>query len=129
MKTVISILLALLLAACAARTQDQPSVIFHMPTVTTYPTQPAVDAPCAFMEGRQPLPEISAQLLSAMKKTDLPVESARAEAYGENCITEDGRLVRFAARETDYYITFSKADLQDEANLGGMLEKNLAVIS
>ena len=60
-------------------------------------------------------------MLEKLKNADPRVKSARAEAYGENCIAEDGSLVRFAARETDFYVTFKVENLQDEAALAGFL--------
>jgi hypothetical protein len=80
------------------------------------------------MEGRQQLKDISNQLLDKLKKTTLPIKSARAEAYGENCIAEDGSLVSFSTRETDFYVTLSVVDIQDEAMLGTMLEQTITII-
>jgi hypothetical protein len=94
------------------------------PRLTTTPTE----GQCGFVEGRQPLPEISSQLLFKLENAALPVKNARAEAYGENCIGADGSLVRFSARETDFYVTLTTSDLQDETGLGSLLEQTLAII-
>jgi len=88
----------------------------------------STEGPCSFVEGRQPLPEISSQFLFKLENASLPVKNARAEAYGENCIAADGSLVRFAVRETDFYVTLTTTDLQDETRLGSLLEQTLAVI-
>jgi hypothetical protein len=86
------------------------------------------DQPCAYVEARRGLPEVSAELVTRLRDAALPVETARAEAYGENCLAADNSVVRFAARETDFYVTLDVPDLGDEAALGQALEQSLAVI-
>jgi hypothetical protein len=83
---------------------------------------------CGWQWARQNLPEVSAQFLGALQIAGLPVETARAEAYGENCLGQDGSVVRFAAMETDFYLTFAVADLADEATLGQLLEQTFSVL-
>lgn len=94
------------------------------PVITLTPA----DGQCAFVEGRKQLVEISNQLEEKLKTASLPIKNARAEAYGENCVTADGSVVRFAARETDFYISLIVPDLKDDASLGGMLEQVLTSI-
>jgi hypothetical protein len=89
---------------------------------------PTTKGPCAFVEGRQTLEDISKQLRSKLTSASLPVESARAEAYGENCINADGSVASFSARETDYYVTLTVTNLADETALGYLLERTLTVI-
>lgn len=67
-------------------------------------------------------------MIDRLTSAGLPFESARAEAYGENCISANGSVVRFAARETDFYVTLTVTDLSDENMLGSLLEQTLAVI-
>jgi hypothetical protein len=141
MKHLALITLALFLAACTRATAARAPLIPQTPTLTnplpskalTLSETPAAtitptEVMCAFVEGRQTLADISAQLLAGLKDTGLPVETARAEAYGENCVAADGNVVRFAARETDFYITLNVPDLTDEKSLGRLLEQTLAVI-
>jgi len=116
MKRVFILLLPILLIAC------------NLPILVTPTSTPVVEEPCGFVEGRQTLKDISEQFTGKLKEAGLPNESARAEAYGENCIAADGHIVRFAARETDFYITLTVTDLSDETQLGDLLEKALAVI-
>jgi hypothetical protein len=121
MKRLFLVVLPILLIAC------------FLPVVATQNPSPATDTPvpqqeCAFVEGRNTLDDISKQLLDKLKAAGLTVESARAEAYGENCIAADGTVVRFSARETDFYTTITVADLTDETELGNLLEQTLSVI-
>ena len=86
-------------------------------------------AQCAYVEARQARPEISARLTEKLKQAALPLETARAEAYGENCIAADNSIVSFSQRETDFYVTLNTPNLADEASLGRLLEKTLVVIA
>jgi hypothetical protein len=107
------------------------SVVSPSPQVATQepsPTPPPTEASCAFVEGRIALEELSGQFLEQLKSAGLPVEKARAEAYGENCVSADGSQVRFAARETDFYMTLNVTDLLDEAALGDLLERALIIV-
>lgn len=116
-------LLPLLLIAC-----NLPILIAPTSTPAVEASTPSADTPCAFVEGRKTLADITKQFSDKLKNAGLPVESARAEAYGENCIAEDGHIVSFAARETDFYATLIVKDLADENTLGNLLEQTLAVI-
>jgi hypothetical protein len=82
---------------------------------------------CGWQWAHQNLPEVSAQFLEALQAAGLPFETARTEAYGENCLGQDGSIIRFAARETDFYLTLTVADLTDEAALGNLLEQTFSV--
>ena len=97
-------------------------------SITTSPPTPTTENPCAFVEGRKTLEDISKQLLDKLTSAGLPVENARAEAYGENCIAENGSIESFSARENDFYVTLTAANLTDETALGNLLEQTLAVI-
>lgn len=131
MKTVLQrswvLVLALLLTACNFPKAHAPTLTPFRAAAGTTPTEDA-SAPCAFVEGRKALPELSDQFLASLKQAGLPVETARAEAYGENCIAADNSVVRFASRETDLYASLKVASLDDEGPLGGYLEKILDII-
>ncbi len=120
LKRVLALALFLALAAC------------NLPRFTPVPavgtTEGVPNTQCAYVEARQTQTELSARLVEKLKQAALPVETARAEAYGENCIAADQTVVRFAQRETDFYVTLKTPNLTDEAVLGGLLEKTLAVI-
>ena len=126
MKRLFAIFLILVLTAC-----NYPRPITPTPDATPTPAETAAgsSADCAYVEARQPIPGLSGQFLDNLKQAGLPVDAARAEAYGENCVAADNSVVRFAAMETDLYITMSVTNLADQAALGGLLEKALAIIA
>jgi hypothetical protein len=113
------LLLFLALTACVMP-------FFGSQPVTPTPTVPYTQ--CAYVEGRQSQTKLSARLVEKLKEAALPVETARAEAYGENCIAADGTVLSFSQRETDFYITLNTPNLTDQTALGSLLEKALAVI-
>ena len=109
-----ALLLLLALAACATPAASTPS------------SHPAEFQPCAYLWASQELPEISAALQAGIQQ-QMPEASARASAYGENCVAPDGTST-FSAMETDFYLTIPAADLKDDAALGALVEQALAVI-
>ena len=119
MKRLLLTTLTFALMAC-----NLPRQITPTPAATTSSSP----APCAFVEGRQSLPDLSASFLASLKNASLPVETARAEAYGENCVEADNSTAGFTASETDFYVTLQVADLKDEAVLGKLIEELLVVI-
>lgn len=84
--------------------------------------------PCGFVWASQSLQELSAQLLERLNEAGLPVLTASAEAYGEDCLYNDGTLAYFAAMQTDYRITLAVETLADAESLGSLLEQTLVVI-
>lgn len=93
------------------------------------PTEPLTTGPCGFVWASQSLPELSEQLLTRLNEAGLPVVTARAEAYGENCLYSDGTLAYFAAMQTDYHITLAVEILTDTETLGSLLEQTLEIIA
>jgi hypothetical protein len=92
-------------------------------TATEYPSEQ-----CGWNWATQSLPELSTQVQAAMESTGLMDIRVNAEAYGENCFTPAGDIVRFAAMETDYRITFQVVSLEDRETLGTLLEQILLVL-
>jgi len=131
MKKMMLMIFSLALAACAAKIPEKPDFPTSIPTTITAPTftpSPSPE-PCAFMEASSQLPEISSKLLQSLKQSGLHVESARAEAYGENCVNQDGSIASFSARETDFYINITAPDIQNKSAMGSNLETILGVIA
>lgn len=126
LKRLFALTLAFTLAACNLPKPYTPTSTPFLAPFDEATTTPSVD--CAYVEGRQALPELSGQFLKNLKDAGLPIETARAEAYGENCIAADNSVVRFTARETDFYVTLNVSSLTDEATLGAFLEKILDII-
>jgi hypothetical protein len=123
MKRILVIFLPILLLAC-----NLPIFIAPQSSPAIKTDTPAAENPCAFVEGRKTLADVSERLNGKLKDAGVPIESARAEAYGENCIAADGHVVRFAARETDFYVILTVTNLADDAALGELLEKILTTL-
>ena len=61
---------------------------------------------------------------------DYPLQAeGYAQAYGENCMTNEGDVVRFLPMETDFYITLQVEKLEDEQALGESIEQVMEVLS
>ena len=118
MRKIFLLLLTMLLAAC-----NLPG-----PTAPVTETPGAGYTQCAWNWATQPLPELSAQVQSALEAAGLTGITASAEAYGENCITATGVVDHFAAMETDFRITVQVASLSDLEALGALLEQILVVL-
>ena len=82
---------------------------------------------CAYTWAYHDLPEVSAQFEAAVTAL-LPEAEARATAFGEDCISADGRAVRFSAMETDFYVIIPVADLNDNEALGALIAQVLPVL-
>ena len=119
-------------AAIIALTQSNPGQVeppvttAPKVTVTASPSPTAEYKPCYYVWATQALPEISADFQSAVQAV-LPEAEARANAYGENCVAEDGSFT-FGAMETDFYVTIPVADLTDSAALGEIAEQVLTLV-
>lgn len=117
------VLISFLLTACKC-----PCGLIHIGTVpiTETPTQ---QQPCYFNWATQPLPDLSAQVQTAMTVAGLNDVTVRAEAFGENCYdAQTNEVVSFGAMETDYHIAVKVADLADRDSLGNILETILVVM-
>ena len=108
--------------AQGALTPDSPPPV----TETPIPTVVAAYQPCAYMWAYEDLPEISAELQTAIQSI-LPEASARATAFGENCVAQDGSAT-FGAMQTDFYLHILVTDLNDDATLGSLIERLLPII-
>jgi hypothetical protein len=121
-------LAALVIAACSSSagpaTQNETiTVISSSFTPDTHPL-----TPCGYVWASQSLPDISKQVQSAFISAGLSDATARAEAYGENCVEDNGAVRSFGAMETDFYIQLPVPDLSDRQALGDLLEKALVII-
>jgi len=101
---------------------DIPARVTETPTATAA----AEYMPCAYVWAYENLPEISTELQAAVQAI-LPEASARAQAFGEDCVAADGSST-FGAMETDFYVTLSVPDLTDTEALGTLVEKVLSVV-
>lgn len=122
-----AVMLILLLAACGPLPLDPLPGPFALAETTPTLTPDEYTA-CAWQWGKQSLPNLSTALEAALRTNVLPNASAYAEAYGENCIDASGAVTRFAAIQTDFYITLPVPSLDDRAALGALLESTLSVL-
>ena len=94
-------------------------------TDTPSPIAAAPSQPCAYTWAYENLPDITADLQAAIQKI-LPEAEARATAFGEDCVAQDGSAA-FGAMETDFYFIISVGDLADNETLGTLIEQALSV--
>jgi hypothetical protein len=83
---------------------------------------------CAWSWASQGLPELGARVEAAMQAAGLEDVRVSAEAYGENCLTAEGKVDHFAAMETDFRIKVPVTSLSDRQELGKRLEEILLVL-
>lgn len=82
--------------------------------------------PCGYVWAYHALPEISAEFQTAIQAI-LPEAEARAQAFGEDCVTESGSAT-FSPMETDFYVRLAVDDLQDNEALGALIEQVLPIV-
>ena len=92
------------------------------------PPQNNESVECAFVWANDPLPELSEAFNKALKEIQSDAEGY-AQAYGENCVTAQGEVVRFLAMETDFYITLNVENLEDRQALGDGVEQVMEVMA
>jgi hypothetical protein len=131
---IISILTIFLLGSCGLPGSEQSTFeLTDTPnvapaTITVEPSQNDQSVDCAFIWAKKPLPNLSESFDQTLKEA-LPNAGGYAEAYGENCVTETGEIARFLAMETDFHITLSVEDLEDQQMLGNLIEDVMTVLS
>jgi len=108
------------------------------PTATTPPPPPTVDSPtqtvpptaqpCGYMWAYEDAPELGEKIQAAVQGID-PKATARAQAFGENCMHPDGSVGYFAAMETDVYIRLTVEDLTAQESFGNFMGQTLPLIA
>lgn len=119
-KTAIFLIIFMLSACSFPGTTAEPEMV--------EPSQESDSGECAFMWANKPLPELSDELNQALQEK-LPEAEGYAQAYGENCVTAEGDVVRFHAMETDYYLTITVKSLEDKRTLGKLVEDVMKVLA
>jgi hypothetical protein len=122
----ISVSIIFLLSACNFPKTVVPDEVLAPQTVG--PTQDYESVECAYMWANGSLPELSDDFDKALKEAHLQA-SGYAEAYGENCIDNEGNIVRFLPMETDFHIMLKVDDLEDKQTLGELIEQVLVVVA
>ena len=93
---------------------------------TETPPPPPTFGQCAFVWAYKDIPKLTEKLNSSVKALD-PSATARAEAFGEDCIYEDGQKV-FGAMETDFYVYLPTPDLTNEKALGNWMAEVIPLV-
>jgi len=119
MKRLIAILSLLALTACMPVLR---------PTATTEVVPSADYTQCVWLWASYPEPEMSAKAQVLLRDQVQPQAQVRAEAYGEDCLGQDGQVVYFAVMQTDFYVTLKVGDLADQKALGNLLEKTIITL-
>ena len=117
--------LTLILSACSSSPNISTSEA--LPTATFTPDLSAA-AQCAYQWANQDIPELTAQLDTAIKAV-IPHSTSRASAFGENCIGNNGRVLRFGAMETDFYVAVSVESLTDYETFGNWIVQAMQAIN
>lgn len=121
--------LTLILGACSPSlpsTETAPAV----PTASspTQPTEtPVTDTNCGYQWAYQDLPELSAQFDQAVKSLILQ-STSHATAFGENCLGNNGQIIRFLTMGTDFYVRTTVATLDDYQTFGNWIAGVMQVV-
>ncbi len=100
-----------------------------VPPTDTSPPPTVAATPCAYTWAHQNLPDLSTQFNEALTQAGLTATSASAQAYGENCVDDQGNVISFSAMETDFAITLTlPPNTHDEEALGSLVEKILSAL-
>ncbi len=92
------------------------------PSPTFTPTPPEAQ-PCGYTWANKDLPEVNDQLAQALMAANLAGVEGHASAYGENCVTADGKVQSFHAMQTDFYFTIAVESIEDAGMMGEWVEK------
>lgn len=126
------LLLTLILGACSPSipaTEIVPAAT--IPPATEIPTlAPTVDTTyggCGYQWAYQDLPELTAQFDATVKEL-ISNSKAHATAFGENCLGNDGQVIKFLAMETDFYVFISVEVLDDYETFGNQIAQVMQVV-
>jgi hypothetical protein len=120
--------LTLILGACSVGTPTPQVLPAQIPTDTSPPpTQDTSSTQCGYQWAYQDLPDLTAQF-DGMVQTLIPNSTSRATAYGENCLDNDGQIVRFLPMETDFYVLATVETLDDYETFGNWIYDAMQVV-
>lgn len=83
---------------------------------------------CSWQWATQDLPDLSALAVETLTSAGVPLVEARASAYGENCVTPQGTVERFAAMQTEFDVTLAVASLDDRETIGTLVYDVVGVL-
>jgi hypothetical protein len=122
------LLLALILGACSRGIATPQTLPSQIPTDTSPPpTEDISSTQCGYQWAYESLPELTAQFDEAVKAL-IPNSSSHATAYGENCVGNDGQVIRFLAMETDFYVIVTVETLDDYETFGDWIYDVMQVV-
>ena len=121
----------LILCACAPNMASPTTIPTAEPTSTAIPITdvPTIASPsgasssvnpCGYQWAYNDLPELTAQFDQAVQNL-IPNSNSHTTAFGENCIGNDGQIVNFLTKETDFYVRVSVDSLDDYETFGNWI--------
>jgi len=115
--------LTLSLGACAPRPSPRATETFSVTPIadTTY-------GGCGYQWAYNDLPELTAQFDQAVKDL-IPNSNSHATAFGENCLGNDGQVLKFLAKETDFYVLVSVETVDDYETFGTWIAQVMQVVN
>jgi hypothetical protein len=124
----ICLVILVLLSACnLPGMDDNPTMqLTTLPEITITPS--LIYEQCGWVWATQSLPDLSSRVQTAFLAAGLTNNTVLAEAYGENCISQNNKILSFTAMETDFHITAQVEDLTDTDHLGYLLEQFLMIL-
>ena len=100
----------------------------YQPPDGNIPTPSTSQQDCGFSWAYHDLPELTAEFDAPIKVLNSNA-TARATAFGEDCIGEGGTVVRFGAMETDFYVILSVTDLADYESFGNWIAQVMDIVN
>lgn len=110
-----------------ANTQD--SITQSPEESQSQPSAGLSETPCAFIWASQSLPEESRQIEQLLNQAGIEDVRVVVEAFGENCVTAKGQIVRFAVMQTDIRLFINVQSLSDQTELGNLTRNLLKIIT
>jgi hypothetical protein len=92
----------------------------YLTEISSTPNSPTSSTDCGYQWAYQSLPELSS-LLDQTVRSLIPNSASHATAFGENCLGNNGEVIRFIPMETDYYITITVDSLTDYQTFGNWI--------
>jgi hypothetical protein len=104
----------------AQQTASPPltEAVLAQPTAVAAPS-PTPVGQCAYVWAYQDIPTLTDELTTSLRSF-IPSAEALVQAFGEDCVYEDGQKV-FTPLETDFYVRLHVTDLKDEEALGNWI--------
>lgn len=132
--TIIWAVIIFILSTCSQPRFQQPTETPSFPptaieTLERFTPLPVdTSGECGFIWANEALPELSDRFEQALQNA-IPGAQGRAQAYGENCVSETGEIINFLAMETDFFVTLKVENLDDKQALGILIQTTMEVLA